>query len=114
MEKQSHKKKNKRRFSLLYILSGGVLKEEFVTRHTRMIGLVVVLMAIYIGNQYGCLAKLREIDRLQQELRQAKYESISISSQLTGNNRQSQIEDLIKSQGLELGNAKTPPYILHK
>ncbi|MDR3193715.1 MAG: hypothetical protein LBT76_00310 [Tannerella sp.] len=113
-EKLSHGKKKKRRLSLLYILSGGILREEFVVRHTRMIVLVAFLALLYVGNRYVCLLKLREIDRLQQELRDARYESVSLSGQLTGNNRQTQVENLVKAQGLELGSAKTPPYILHK
>jgi hypothetical protein len=113
MGKQSRKKMTFWRF-LLDIINGTGLKTEFVTRNTGFIVVLVIMSSIYIGNQYYCLMQLREIDRLQQELKQTKYESISISSRLTGNNRLSQIEELVKSQGLGLGNAKTPPYILHK
>jgi cell division protein FtsL len=113
-ENQSPEKKKKRRLSLLYILSGGMLKEEFVIRHTRMIVLVVLLVLLYIGNRYACLLKLREIDRLQRELKDVKYESVALSGQLTGSNRQSQIEELVKAQGLDLESAKTPSYMLHK
>ncbi|MDR3262284.1 MAG: hypothetical protein LBT78_10705 [Tannerella sp.] len=108
------KKKRKRRFSIIYILSGGILKEEFVVKHTRMIVLVVIMALFYVGNRYTCLLKLREIDRLQQQLKDAKYESLTISGQLTGSNRQSQIEEWVKKQGLALEDAKAPPYILHR
>ena len=37
-----------------------------------------------------------------------------ISSELTGNSRQSQIELLIEEQGIELEAAKNPPYELYK
>jgi cell division protein FtsL len=114
-EKKVHeKKKRKGRFSIIYILSGGILKEEFVVKHTRMIVLVVVMALFYVGNRYTCLLKLREIDRLQQQLKDVKYESLTISGQLTGSNRQSQIDEWVKRQGLALGEAKTPPYILHR
>jgi cell division protein FtsL len=79
-----------------------------------MIVLVVVLVLFYVGNRYVCLRKLREIDRLQQELKDSKYEAVTLSSQLTGSNRQSQVEELVKSLGLDLESAKAPPYILHK
>jgi hypothetical protein len=113
-ENQSPEKKKRRRLSVLYILSGGMLKEEFVIRHTGMILLVVVMLLIHIGNRYACLLKLREIDRLQRELKDVKYESVALSGQLTGSNRQSQIEELVEAQGLDLESAKTPPYILYK
>lgn len=113
-EKQQKKKKKERRLSLLYILGGGILKEDFIVRHTRMIVLVVVLIFFFIGNRYTCMQKLREIDRLQQELRDVRFEALSVSSELTGNSRQSQIELLIEEQGIELEAAKQPPYELYK
>ncbi|MDR1981414.1 MAG: hypothetical protein LBQ39_07340 [Tannerellaceae bacterium] len=115
-KKQTQKKRRKKekRFSFLYILGGGILKEDFIVNHPRMIVLIVVLIFFFIGNRYTCMQKLREIDRLQQELRDVRYEALSISSELTGNSRQSQIEMLVKEQGIDLEGAKTPPYELYK
>ena len=110
----NNQEKKKKHFSFLYVLGGGFLKEDFFTRHTRMIVLVVILIFFFIGNRYTCLQKLREIDRLQQELRDVRFEALSISSELTGNSRQSQIEMLIEEQGIDLEGAKTPPYELEK
>lgn len=108
------KKKKRKENSFLYILGGGILKEDFILRHTKMIVLVVILVFFFIGNRYTCMQKLREIDRLQQQLRDLRYEALSISSELTGNSRQSQIESLVERQGLELEGAKSPPYELFK
>jgi hypothetical protein len=47
-------------------------------------------------------------------LRDVRFEALSISSELTGNSRQSQIELLIEEQGIELEAAKNPPYELYK
>lgn len=113
-KQQKKKKKKENRFSLLYILGGGILKEDFIVRHTRMIVVVVLLIFFFIGNRYTCMQKLREIDRLQQQLRDVRFEALSISSELTGNSRQSQIELLIEEQGIELEAAKYPPYELYK
>jgi len=106
--------KPKRQLTLLYILGGGVLKEDFIIRHTRLIVLIVVMLFIFISNRYTCLLKLRQIDRLQRELRDVKYESLEVSGQLTGSNRLSQIELLVKEKGLDIETAQTPPYIIHK
>jgi hypothetical protein len=111
-EKQSSKKK--KRISFLYIISGGILKEDFVLKHIRMIFLVVILVFFFVGNRYTCLSKLRKINELQKELEYIKYESIDISGQLTGSNRLSQIEQLVENQGLKLESAKAPPYILRR
>ena len=110
METKQKEKKKENRFSFLYILG----KEDFIVRHTKMIVLVVVLIFIFIGNRYVCMQRLREIDRLQQQLRDVRFEALSISSELTGNSRQSQIELLIEEQGIELEAAKNPPYELYK
>ena len=96
-ENGQHKKtrKKEKRLSFWYILGGGVLKEDFILRHTRMIVLLVVLAFFFIGNRYTCMQKLREIDRLQQQLRDVRFEALSISSELTGNSRQSRNKVLI-------------------
>ena len=115
IEKQQRKKKKKEnRFSIIYILGGGLLKEDFIGQQTRMIVHVVIILFFFIGNRYTCMQKLREINRLQQQLRDVRFEALSISSELTGNSRQSQIELLIEEQGIELEVAKNPPYELYK
>jgi cell division protein FtsL len=114
-EKQLHNKKKKnRRSSILYFLSGGILKEKFVTNHTRMIVLISILLFLFISNRYTCLLKLREIGHLEEELQNIKNQSIDILSELTGNHRLSEIEDMVKKQGLGLESAQKPPYILYK
>lgn len=106
--------KKKKRNLVMYILGGGILKEDFIVRHTKMIVLIVILLFFYISNRYSCMIKIREIDRLQTQLKEVKYESLSISAQLTGNTRPSQVEELVKRLGLELEKAKTPHYKLRK
>jgi cell division protein FtsL len=106
--------KRKQRVSWMYILGGEILKEDFVVRHTKLIVLIVILLFFYISNRYTCMIKLREIDRLQDELQEAKFEASSVSAQLTENTRPSQMEELVKRQGLKLERTKTPPYRLQK
>lgn len=98
----------------MYILGGGILKEDFIVKHTRMLVLIVVLIFFFIGNRYSCMQKLKEIDRLQQQLRDVRFEALSVSSELTGNSRQSQVEVLIERYDLGLEVAKTPPFELYK
>ncbi|MDR1381247.1 MAG: hypothetical protein LBJ47_07180 [Tannerella sp.] len=106
--------KKKKRNAVIYILGGGILNGDLVVRHTRMIVLVVFLFLFYISNRYSCIIKLREIDHLQEQLKETKFEALSTSARLTGNTRPSQVEELVKRQGLGLERAKTPPYKLHK
>ena len=98
----------------MYILGGGVLKEDFIVRHTKMIVLVVILLFVYITNRYTCIIKLREIDRLQTQLKEVRSEALELSAELTSKTRPSQVEELVKRQGIGIEKAKTPPYKLNK
>ncbi|MDR1724355.1 MAG: hypothetical protein LBR84_10520 [Tannerella sp.] len=104
------KKKN----MIMYILGGGILKEDFIVRNTKMIVFIVILFFFYISNRYSCNIKIREIDRLQEQLKDLKYEALSVSAQLTENTRPSQVEELVRKQGLDIEKAKTPPYRISK
>jgi sensor histidine kinase YesM len=106
--------KKKKHISWMYILGGGILKEDFVVRHTKLIVLIVILLFFYISNRYTCLIKLREIDRMQEVLKDLQIDASSVSAELTEKTRPSQVETLVKRQGLTLERAKTPPYRLRK
>ncbi|MDR0835152.1 MAG: hypothetical protein LBN11_01030 [Tannerella sp.] len=105
-------KKKKKMSLLMYILGGGILKEDFIVKHTKMIVLIVFLLFVFISNRYTCLLKIREIVTLQTELKNVKFEATQTSAVLTSNTRPSQVEELVKKQGLDLEKATTPPYIL--
>ncbi|OAV64963.1 hypothetical protein Barb7_02131 [Bacteroidales bacterium Barb7] len=106
--------KKKKKLTLIYILGGGILKEDFIVKHTKMIVFIVILMFVFISNRYTCIQQLKDIDRLQQQLKDVRLEALSVSSELTGSSRRSQIESLVEEQGIELEAAKTPPYELYK
>ena len=73
-ENGQHKKtrKKEKRLSFWYILGGGVLKEDIILRHTRMIVLLVELAFFFIGKNYTCMQKFLEIDRLKQQMRDVR------------------------------------------
>ncbi|NLC48944.1 MAG: hypothetical protein GX762_01055, partial [Bacteroidales bacterium] len=50
----------------------------------------------------------------QRELKDAKYESLTISSSLTEASRQTEIEKLIKQYGLEIEISNEPIYYIKK
>ena len=102
----------KMRLPWKYVLGGDILK--IFEKHTKMIVLIVVLLFFYISNRYTCIIKIREIDRLQVQLKEVKSENLSILEKLTGNTQPSQIEELVKRFGLDIEKAKTPPYKLQK
>ncbi len=106
--------KKKKKVSIGSILGGDILKEDFVVKQFKLIILIAFLFVLFISNRYSCLKKLTVIDRLKTELKDVKYENLVISTELTTNSRQSQIEDLIRVKGLELSGSKSPAYEIHK
>jgi hypothetical protein len=98
---------------ILFDFLGGTLLEGFIIRHTKMIFAIVIVLFLYISNRYVCINQVREIDRLQVQLREIKSEAMSKSIQLTEYTRPSRVEELVKGMGLKLEKAKTPPYVIH-
>ncbi len=112
--KQPQQKKRKKKNSLLNILGGDILKEDFVVKQSKLLIMIAFLFILFIGNRYSCLKKITQIEDLKKELKDVKYENLVISTQLTTNSRQSQIEALIQSKGMDLAGSKTPAFEIHK
>ena len=114
MNMETTEKTKKKTKSLPYILSGGFLTEDFVIKQSGLLILIVVLIVIFISNGYSCQKKLTRIEDLKSELRDVKYENLVIATQLTSSSRQSQIEALLESKGIELSGPTTPAFELYK
>lgn len=88
--------------NVMHVLSGTVLTENFFVKNTHFIFVVFIIMVLYISNRYSCISKMDKIESLRRELKDVKYESLTISSELTGISRQSQVQTLIQKNGLNL------------
>ena len=100
--------------NIKHLLLGDILKEEFVIRHSKLFALIAVLFVILISNGFATRDKRRKIEKLQQELKEVKYENLVISTELTSNSRLSQVEELLKAKGIELSGSSTPAIEIHK
>jgi Bacteriodetes cell division protein (FtsL-like) len=60
---------------------------------------------IYIANAHLAEKKVREIQRLQKEIKEHKWEYMSIKSNLMFKSMQSQIDTTLESTGLDLYDA---------
>lgn len=111
---QASTHKAQKKLSVGHVLTGGILGDDFVLKQTKLLFLIAILFVVLIANRYVCLTKISEIDRLTEELKSVKYEHLVISTELTTNSRQSQIEALVEAKGLGLTGSKKPPYKLEK
>ena len=102
--------------TLKSILGGDILAHDFIKRQANLLILIVLLTIVYIDNRYNSQQEMIEIDKLKKELTTAKYDALSVSSELTVRSRQSRIEEYItEKNALEpLQTAATPPYLIKK
>ena len=98
----------------MYILGGTVLTEDFFWKNARFIITVFIIIVLYISNRYSCIEKMAKIEKLQRELKDAKYESLTISAQLMGVSRESKVEDLVQKNGVDLKQTSEPTYKIKK
>ena len=63
-----------------------------------------------MDNRMECERQVAVINDLNKQLIDAKYTSMVVESDLLSISRQSQIEELIKAQEIELEELQFPPY----
>lgn len=102
------------RKSFVRVFGGSVLIEDFFLKNMRFVIVVVIVMFLFIGHRYRVLQQMAEIEKLQHELRDAKYESLTISSRLTEAGRQGEIERRVAESGLDLKVTNQPVYYIDK
>lgn len=100
--------------SFVHVFGGSVLTENFFLKNMKFIIAVVIVMLVFISHRYAVLQKMSDVERLQRELKDAKYESLTISSKLTEASRQTEIEKRVLESGLELQVANEPVYKIKK
>ncbi|BCS85490.1 MULTISPECIES: FtsL-like putative cell division protein [Prevotella] len=101
-------------FTLRKILGGDILTTQTIRRQIGVFFLITGFLIVYVANRYSVQKDLIEIDKLQDELQDAKYKALSSSSQLTEKSRESHVLEMLnnnKDSVLKIANQ--PPYIIN-
>jgi preprotein translocase subunit SecF len=99
--------------SLRTILGGDLLTTEFMRSQIWLFILIVVFATVYVAFRYQCQQDMITIDRLETELKDAKFKALTSSSTLTEKCRESHVLDILKqNQDSLLHQADQPPYII--
>lgn len=99
--------------SLRTILGGDLLTTEVVRAQIWLFVLVVFFATIYVAFRYQCQQDMITIDRLEDELKDAKFKAMSSSSTLTEKCRESHVLDILRqNKDSLLHQADQPPYII--
>ncbi len=100
-------------FNLRKILGGDWLTANLLRKQLGVLLLIFGFVIVYISNRYSCQKDMLEIDRLNNELIDAKYRALSSSSELTEKCRESNVLKMLqnnKDSVLRIPNQ--PPYII--
>lgn len=100
--------------TLRQILGGDILTAQLVKSQIWLVVIVVLFTIVYVAFRYQCQQDMITIDRLENELKDAKYKALSSSSELTERCRESHILELLKNSADSLFHpADQPPYIIN-
>ena len=84
--------------TLRTILGGDFLTADMVRRQIWLFVLMVVFCIAYVAVRYQCQQDLLTIDKLENELMDAKYKALTSSSTLTEKCRESHVLDALKQK----------------
>ncbi len=95
------------------ILGGDLLTTDIVRSQIWLFVLIVIFAIVYVAFRYQCQQDMITIDKLESELKDAKFKALSSSSTLTEKCRESHVLDILKqNKDSLLHQADQPPYII--
>lgn len=95
------------------IIGGDILSANVVRGQIWLFLLIVVFTIFYVAFRYQCQQDMIAIDKLEMELKDAKYRALSSSSTLTERCRESHVLEILRSNKDSLLHvADQPPYII--
>lgn len=95
--------------SLRDILNGNILTKKFIQKQYGLLIMIAVLAFVYVDNRYYCETQLKKENQLRKELKELKYESLTISAELMQISRRSNVLKMVNDKGLKLIEATEPP-----
>ena len=99
--------------NLRTILGGDLLTTQIVRSQIWLFLLIVGFTIVYVAFRYQCQQDMLTIDRLEGQLKDAKFKALSSSSTLTEKCRESHVLDILKqNKDSLLHQADQPPYII--
>jgi len=100
-----------RRFgrNVLNIVNGNVFTREAVVRSMPFLLFLALLALIYISNGFLTEGGVREINKLNSEIKELRSEYITTKSDLMHHSKQSELVELIKEKELCLEESYEPP-----
>jgi cell division protein FtsL len=101
--------KKRNMFTLAELLNGKFFESEWFIRNKLLLFILFLMMLANIMVRYKTAKVLREVDSMEQEVKELRAHSIAVSANIIKLTRPSEILDRIKSSNLGLETSKVPP-----
>lgn len=101
--------REERKFSVKSLIDGSVLTRDGVVKQVPFIIFLTFLAIIYIANRYHAERVVRETVKIQNEVKELRFESITTASGLMYISKQSEVARLVKEKKLGLEELVEPP-----
>jgi hypothetical protein len=100
--------------TLRKILGGDFLSAGMVRHNIWTLVLIVIFTVAYVAIRYQCQQDIIQIDKMEGQLKDAKYKALSSSSTLTERCRESQVLQVLRQNHDSLLHiSEQPPYIIN-
>jgi cell division protein FtsL len=94
--------------SLRSVLGGSLLASEKVLKHLPFVFFLVFLGILLITNRYWAQRTIRQMEAVQDSIKELKAEAVTLETELMKINRPSEIAKRVKESGLELLEPQLP------
>lgn len=101
--------REEKKFSAKNLIDGSVLTRNGVVNQVPFIIFLTFLAILYIANRYHAERVVRETVKIQREVEELRFESITTASDLMYISKQSEVARMVQEKKLELEELVEPP-----
>lgn len=106
---QKEESKELKGTSLREFLDGTVITRKNVVKQLPFLVFLCIIGIIYIGNRYHAEKVIRDINKMQEQVKNLRAEEITTASELMRISRQSEVIKLLKEKNIGLVESTEPP-----
>jgi hypothetical protein len=110
--KQSEDYQEIMKLNIKEFFNGNILTKNFLKKQYLLLILIVVLAALYTDNRYASERQITRINELNKKIKDARYESLTISANLMETSKQSNIASMLEARGINLMQGTKPPVVI--
>ncbi len=96
------------------VLNGNILSKNFIKKQYGLFLMIAILILFYVDNRYKTEKNISKEVKLKKELQDVKFESLTISAELTKLSRRTYVLDYINSKGLNLKESPYAPVVIEE